>query len=62
MEVIMLYIEAEKQDVVQVHNDEKSGNVHVELSTRNIDYKKNLIYISLFIFLIVSLKINGDKP
>ena len=40
MEVIMLYIEAEKQDVVQVHNDEKSGNVHVELSARNIDYKK----------------------
>lgn len=40
MEVIMLYIEAEKQDVVQVHNDEKSGNVH-ELSARNIDSKKN---------------------
>lgn len=44
MEVIMLYIEAEKQDVVQVHNDEKSGNVH-ELSARNIDYKRIDIYI-----------------
>lgn len=44
MEVIMLYIEAEKQDVVQVHNDEKSGNFH-ELSARNIDYKRIDIYI-----------------
>lgn len=48
MEVIMLYIEAEKQDVVQVHNDEKSGNVH-ELSARNIDYKKIDIYFLIYL-------------
>ena len=48
MEVIMLYIEAEKQDVVQVHNDEKSENVH-ELSARNIDYKKIDIYFLIYL-------------